>query len=340
MKKETIIPKTEPRWQTQSWQEQLKCMLRSNEELANYLQTDLSALGAHNFSEQAFEVRIPEFFADRIQISNPKDPILRQVLAHKDELLSPAEFSTDPLQEGQFNPIPGLIHKYKSRALMIVSSACAIHCRYCFRRHFPYQENKTGSQRLQQIITYIEQNPAINEIILSGGDPLSVPNKPLFELINHLSQCPQIKRLRLHTRLPVVIPARIEQEFLQYFSQLSVQTVVVLHINHAQEISRELEQAVTALRQLGCFVYNQAVLLKGINDSVQTLCNLSEACFHAGIQPYYLHLLDKVQGASHFEVSVQKASNLINSMRKELPGYLVPQLATEEPGMTNKTIVL
>lgn len=340
MKKETIIPKTAPRWQTQSWQQQLKCMLRSNKELANYLQADLAGLGASDISEQEFEVRIPEFFAERIDTANPDDPILRQVFAHQDELLQTAGFSSDPLHESQFNPVPGLIHKYKSRVLMVVSSACAIHCRYCFRRHFPYEDNNSGLSQQQRTIDYIQQNPAINEVILSGGDPLSIPNKPLFALANSLSKLAQIKRLRIHTRLPVVIPARIDTEFLQCFAKLAAQFIVVLHINHAQEVSPELRDVVTALNQLNCRVYNQAVLLKGVNDCAQTLCDLSEACFQAGIQPYYLHLLDRVQGASHFEVSVQDARKLLCEVRKELPGYLVPQLTIEEPGAPSKTAIV
>jgi EF-P beta-lysylation protein EpmB len=245
-------------------------------------------------------------------------------------------YSTDPLDE-QDNEQPGLLHKYKNRVLLILKGGCAVNCRYCFRRHFPYQDNKGSKSIWQQSIDYIAEHPELNEVILSGGDPLMAKDHEIDWLIQHLETVPHIKRLRIHSRLPVVIPNRITDSLCQLFKQTRLQIIMVTHINHANEISIELENKMTQLKQANVTLLNQSVLLKDVNDTTEALTELSEALFDAGILPYYLHVLDKVQGAAHFFVSDKEAKRLMGELIENVSGYLVPTLAREVGGRKSKT---
>lgn len=322
----------------QNWQSQLNDLIRDPFELLAELQlkkTDLhsDALLAH----QQFQLRVPRQFVKKMQIGNPYDPLLLQVLPHHLELQNPADFVSDPLAELQANPIKGLLHKYKSRVLLTLTGACAIHCRYCFRRHFPYQDNMPKNQDWLDIERYILQHPEINEIILSGGDPLSLNNQKLNIWLQRFSTLTQIKTVRFHTRLPVVIPERIDDEFLNIIKNLPYQIVMVVHANHPQELDVNFDDAMRQLQRQNVHCLNQSVLLKGINDNLAVLTQLSSRLFQASVLPYYLHVLDKVQGAAHFYHDDSHAKQLHEQLRLELPGYLVPKLVREINGERSKT---
>ncbi|PSW03561.1 EF-P beta-lysylation protein EpmB [Photobacterium lipolyticum] len=287
-------------------------------------------------ARKLFALRVPPSFIERMEVGNPYDPLLRQVLPLEQEFEVHDGYSLDPLEE-QDNAIPGLLHKYKNRVLMIVKGGCAVNCRYCFRRHFPYDENKGGKRHWQAALDYIATQPEVNEVILSGGDPLMAKDHELQWLINAIDQIPHIKRLRIHSRLPVVIPARITAELCHMLRNSRLQTIMVTHINHANEINDELTSAMAKLIQANVTLLNQGVLLRGVNDSVGALTLLSEALFSAGILPYYLHVLDKVQGAAHFMVSDQEARQLIAGLLQNVSGYLVPKLTREIGGRASKT---
>jgi EF-P beta-lysylation protein EpmB len=271
-----------------------------------------------------------------MEFGNPFDPLLRQVLPLDQEFEVHDGYSTDPLDE-QDNEQPGLLHKYKNRVLLILKGGCAVNCRYCFRRHFPYEDNKGGKSVWQNSINYIAAHPELNEVILSGGDPLMAKDHELEWLIQHLDKVPHIKRLRIHSRLPVVIPNRITDTLCRLFAETRLQVILVTHINHANEISPYFTDKMTQLKQANVTLLNQSVLLKGINDTSKALTNLSEALFDAGILPYYLHVLDKVQGAAHFFVSDEKAKELMAELIENVSGYLVPTLAREIGGRKSKT---
>jgi len=233
--------------------------------------------------------------------------------------------------------VPGLLHKYRNRALLLVKGGCAVNCRYCFRRHFPYQDNPGNKRSWQAALDYIAEHPELDEIIFSGGDPLMAKDHELAWLIAALEQIPHLKRLRIHSRLPVVIPARITDQLCQMLSDTRLQVIMVTHINHAQEIDEALRESMIRLKRAGVTLLNQSVLLRGINDNAQTLATLSNALFDAGILPYYLHVLDKVQGAAHFFVSDDEARQLVRSLLLQVSGYLVPKLAREIGGEPSKT---
>ncbi|MDA0128825.1 EF-P beta-lysylation protein EpmB [Vibrio sp. MarTm2] len=287
-------------------------------------------------ARKLFAQRVPQSFVDRMEKGNPYDPLLRQVLPLSQEFEVHEGYSNDPLQE-QDNETPGLLHKYRNRALMIVKGGCAVNCRYCFRRHFPYQENKGNKLVWQQSLDYIRQQSELNEVILSGGDPLMAKDEELQWLINHIADIPHIKRIRIHSRLPVVIPARITPELLEILNDSRLQVIMVTHINHAQEINHELKRAMHDLKQAGVTLLNQGVMLKGVNDCVEAQVALSETLFDAGILPYYMHVLDKVQGAAHFYISDQQAKAIMAGLLERVSGYLVPKLTREIGGRKSKT---
>lgn len=287
-------------------------------------------------ARKLFALRVPLSFVERMEVGNPYDPLLRQVLPLEQEFDVHEGYSLDPLEE-QGNAIPGLLHKYRNRVLMIVKGGCAVNCRYCFRRHFPYEDNKGGKQQWQAALKYIAEHTEISEVIFSGGDPLMAKDHELQWLINAIEQIPHIKRLRIHSRLPVVLPARITAELCHMLSNSRLQTVLVTHINHANEINDELTSAMAKLKQANVTLLNQGVLLQGVNDSVGALTLLSEALFTAGILPYYLHMLDKVQGAAHFMVSDQEARQLMAGLLRNVSGYLIPKLTREVGGRASKT---
>ena len=268
------------------------------------------------------------------------DPLLMQVLAVGDELEAIDGFVADPLAENLTNPLQGLIHKYRCRVLLTVTGACAVNCRYCFRRHFPYQDNNPGRNGWQPVLDYISTDTCIHEVILSGGDPLLASDNVLSELFAQLAEIPHLRTLRIHTRIPVVLPERITEAFINLLATTRLHTVVVLHSNHPQELDNDVLNACAALRKVGCHLLNQSVLLAGVNDNAKTLAALSERLFACGVLPYYLHLLDKVQGAAHFDVSLDDAVVIFRELQALLPGYLVPRLAREEAGKKNKTLII
>ncbi|MGC9421043.1 EF-P beta-lysylation protein EpmB [Vibrio sp.] len=320
----------------QNWLQQLATGISDPSQLLTQLDIDPTPWQAGFKAREMFAQRVPLSFVHRMEKGNPNDPLLRQVLPLSEEFELYPGYSTDPLAE-QNNAIPGLLHKYHNRCLLIVKGGCAINCRYCFRRHFPYQDNKGNKQTWQRSIDYIAQQPPLNEVILSGGDPLMAKDHELSWLIEQIAAIPHIKRLRIHSRLPVVIPARITDELVDLCAKTRLQVLLVTHINHANEINLELQQQMARLRAVNVTLLNQSVLLKGVNDSVDAQVALSEALFDADILPYYLHVLDKVQGAAHFFVSDDEARLIMAGLIERVSGYLVPKLTREIGGRPSKT---
>lgn len=335
-----MITRTLETWQTKSWQDELADLITSPQELFALLKLDPDALpGAISASDQ-FPLRATRAYVRRIQIGNPNDPLLRQILPLGSELAAVPGYGKDPLQEATTNPLPGLIHKYRGRVLFIAAPQCAINCRYCFRRHFPYQENSPGRQQWEDALDYIRRDPSIEEVIYSGGDPLVLSDRQLLWLSRELAAIGHVKRLRVHTRLPIVAPSRITDQCLEWLTLPQLQTIVVIHCNHAQEIDAEVVEALARLKRAGVTLFNQSVLLRGVNDSSETLAQLSQTLFDAGVLPYYLHMLDQVSGAAHFAVSEADASTLYQQLLTLLPGYLVPKLVRENAGAGSKTPLL
>tara|TARA_R110002110_G_scaffold205066_7_gene417249 strand:- start:403733 stop:404764 length:1032 start_codon:yes stop_codon:yes gene_type:complete len=323
-----------------TWQQQLRDSLTSGPELLKRLRLEPQDVGFSADACRDFALRVPLAFVERMEAGNPEDPLLMQVLATRKELINTPGYSTDPVGEsGTINPNPGVIHKYQGRVLLIVSGGCAVNCRYCFRRHFPYEENQNSRQQWQRTLDYIARDQSITEVILSGGDPLVASDSMLAELVGKISQFSQVKRLRIHTRLPVVIPDRVTSSLLDAVTSSRLKTVVVIHCNHSNEIDASLVNAIAHLRSRDITVLNQSVLLSGINDSADALVELSEGLFGAGVLPYYLHVLDKVQGAAHFDMPAQDALRLHREITARLPGYLVPRLVSEISGEPAKTLL-
>lgn len=322
---------------TRGWQAQLSTAVRDPRALLARLGLDKSWLPGAEAGHALFEIRVPDAYLARMRHADPHDPLLRQVLPLDSETDAISGFINDPLEEAAHTPRRGLIHKYHGRVLLIGSPTCAINCRYCFRRHFPYAENSPSRAQWQETLDYLHADPSIHEAILSGGDPLVSSDKRLAWLVERLGEIPHLKRLRIHTRLPVVIPDRVDEALLGWLSTTRLQTVMVLHINHANEIDAALVDACARLRAAGVTLLNQSVLLRGVNDTVDTLAELSERLFYAGILPYYLHVLDPVAGAAHFDVPDDEAIRLVDALRQRLAGFLLPRLVREIPGENSKT---
>jgi EF-P beta-lysylation protein EpmB len=331
-----MIHRIEPVCQTPLWQHALATAFTDVDEFVDYLHLDKNLLPAARQAAAQFGLKVPREFAELINKADPTDPILRQVLPIGAESLLSEGFSADPVGDLKTAIVPGVLHKYQGRLLLIASGSCAIHCRYCFRRHFPYQETAAYRDKWQQALAYIKNAKDIHEIILSGGDPLSLSDGRLSQLVTQLEVIPHLKRLRIHTRLPVVIPARLTAELVKWMTAGRLKKLLVLHINHRKEITPELTRSLTGLHQGGVTLLNQSVLLKGVNDNLTALIELSEALFEANILPYYLHMLDRVQGSAHFEVADEEALRLENSLRNNLPGYLMPKWVREHAGMAAK----
>lgn len=323
--------------QSPSWQQQLSNAIRDPHELCQRLELSEAWLSGAHTGHKLFEVCVPNAYLSRIAHATPNDPLLRQILPLGDEARSPIGYVTDPLEEAEHRPTKGLIHKYPGRVLLIASPNCAINCRYCFRRHFPYSDNSPSRAQWQDALQYLRNDPSIHEAILSGGDPLAANDRQLAWLVGELEKVPHLKRLRIHTRLPVVIPDRVDSALLGWLGTTRLQKVMVLHINHANEIDQAVIDACTRLKAAGVTLLNQSVLLRGVNDDVETLATLSERLFEAGVLPYYLHVLDPVQGAAHFDVPDDEARTLVTQLREHLPGFLMPRLVREVPGKASKT---
>ena len=325
---------------TKNWQLQLAEAFNNIEDLCHYLHLSLNDLPVSVAAAENFPLRVPLSFAASMQKGNPHDPLLRQVLPIKDELFTYPGFSNDPVGDLPSAAQAGVLHKYHGRVLFINTGSCAINCRYCFRRNFPYSDLQLGKQKESAGIQYIQENPGISEVILSGGDPLLLSDARLTRILQQLSAIRHLKRIRIHTRLPIVLPARITDELVNTFAQSAKQIVIVVHCNHANEINPRVITACKLLANRSITLFNQSVLLKGVNHNVAALCELSEQLFSHSIIPYYLHLLDKATGTGHFEVSETAAVALIKQVQATLPGYLVPKLVKEQAGTMSKQYIL
>lgn len=322
--------------QKPAWQAELARAVRDPQELLMLAGLQHHPLLASEATRRRFPLRVPRGYIARMKKGDPNDPLFRQVFPlFAEDQISPG-FSADPVADLAAMPSPGVLQKYAGRVLLVTTGACAIHCRYCFRRHFPYAEHNPAQAQWEQALHYIARTPSVREVILSGGDPLTLTDNRLSELVQALAAIPHVKRLRIHTRLPVVLAERVDSHLLHWLAQTPLQKVMVIHANHANELDGKVAAALGELSRAGCRLFNQAVLLRGINDEVSTLCDLSESLFDAGVIPYYLHLLDRVQGAAHFEVEIGTAQYLHQTLRARLPGYLVPLLVQELAGAPSK----
>lgn len=322
------------------WQQTLANAISDPAELLYRLGLDKNSLAWTESAANGFRLRVPEPYLSRIHKGDASDPLLLQIFPLQKETEPTSGYTQDPLDEFSSMPAPGVLHKYHGRILLTLTGACAVHCRYCFRRHFPYSDANPTNEQWNQTLDYIRHNPDIVEVILSGGDPLSVSDARLGELVSDLDAISHLKRLRIHTRLPVVIPSRVCKPLTDWLTGTRLQKILVNHINHANEIDDQVNGAMQQLSSTGTILLNQSVLLRGVNDRAATLAQLSEQLFTCGILPYYLHQLDPVQGAAHFSVKDEIALQLMNKLRQCMPGYLVPRLVREQPGKPGKTPLL
>jgi L-lysine 2,3-aminomutase len=321
------------------WQQELASAITDPRELLALLALPVELAEPAQRAAHAFALRVPRGFVARMRRGDVTDPLLRQVLPIGDELLETAGFSADPLNEMAARRGAQLLQKYAGRALLITTEACAVHCRYCFRREFPYSLPASEPRlpgRFDEALAAIAQDAGIEEVILSGGDPLSLGDSRLSALTDALTGIPHLQRLRIHTRQPVVLPSRVDAGLLAWLRGIRLPVVMVLHVNHAQEIDAEVREACAALRATGITLLNQSVLLRGVNDDAETLRELSTTLFDAGVLPYYLHLPDKVRGSAHFDVDEGRARQLIDALTRRLSGFLVPRLVREVPGAESK----
>ena len=332
-----MIPDIQPKPQT--WKTALAAAHRDIQALAGKLGLTRQQCRAAQGGHKDFPILVPSAWLKLIARGDPDDPLLRQVLPGKEETTSTPGYSCDPVGDLDSMVVPGLLHKYHGRVLLVVAGGCAINCRYCFRRHFPYR-NAQLSQNLGPALAYISKHPEISEVILSGGDPLLLSTPRLAQLAADLAALPHIQRIRLHTRMPVVLPERIDATLLDWLRRLELPIVMVVHCNHAREIDARAQGALMALHAAGCTLLNQSVLLQGVNDRVQVLADLSERLFACHVLPYYLHQLDRVSGAAHFSVDDDDAQLLMHGLRGRLPGYLVPKLVRELAGAECKQEVV
>lgn len=318
------------------WQRELATAIRTPEALCAALDLDPAIAAAAHAAGDDFALLVPRGFVARMQKGDPRDPLLLQVLPQPQEQATAAGFSADPLDEASALAAPGLVHKYAGRALLLVAAGCAINCRYCFRREFPYVESGATSAGTEAALAAIAADPSLHEVILSGGDPLLVADERLHGIIEQLAAIPHVRRLRIHSRLPIVLPERVTSDLVDLLATTRLTVTVVVHANHARELDDTVATAIDHLRQSRAILLNQAVLLKGINDSVAALQALSERLLDIGVVPYYLHLLDRVRGTAHFEVDAETACRLHDELRGRLSGYAVPRLAREVPGAPAK----
>jgi EF-P beta-lysylation protein EpmB len=331
-----MLPRISVSGQTAAWQKLLAQAINSPSELLEMLDLPADALPLGKLAGRQFALRVPRGYVARMRKGDPHDPLLRQVFpSHDEEILLPG-YSADPVGDLAAMPVPGVLHKYHGRALLVTTGACAIHCRYCFRRHFPYSDANPATHDWDTALHYIASDTTINEVILSGGDPLVLPDQRLASLAQRLSGIPHLRRLRLHTRLPIVLPERVDEALLDWLQRSRLKIVMVIHANHANEIDTSVTTALSLLKRAGVTLFNQSVLLRGVNDTARILAELSERLFEVNVIPYYLHLLDKVQGASHFDIPPAQAQQLMQELRNCLPGYLVPRLVHERAGAPSK----
>ena len=316
------------------WQAEISSAIRTVAELGIRLEVEFESEA--DLAAAKFPVFVTESFLSRMQKGNPRDPLLLQVVPRIDENISIQAELSDPVGDRNSELVPGLLHKYLGRALMVVTGKCAIHCRYCFRKEFPYELSPKSLDDWQPAIEALQGDSTIREIILSGGDPLTLSDQRLGRLIKKLESVPHLDRLRIHSRLPIVLPSRVTERLIDVLTTTRLRSIFVVHANHGNELTRECPEALKRLVNSGIPVLNQAVLLKGINDSVEALAELCEKCINLGVMPYYLHQLDRVHGTSHFEVEISAGKQLICELRKHLPGYAVPKYVREVAGKASK----
>lgn len=326
-----------------TWQQIMKNAVRTADTLLEAVGLDGKSVPLAK-PDGKFPVFVPQPYLQRIEQGNPSDPLLRQVLPLAEEDFSPANFVTDPLSEGAATLGDGLLQKYQGRVLVVTTGACAIHCRYCFRRHFPYQTAPRGDEKWQATLEQISGDPTVNEVILSGGDPLTLADEKLAFIFDAIAQIKHLRRIRIHTRLPIVIPQRVTDRLLELMltarSQHNLQITTVVHSNHPNEIDEPVTDALKRLNQASSQLLNQSVLLAGVNDTADALVALSQKLLAAETLPYYLHQLDRVQGASHFEVDIETGKQIIQQMRGRLPGFGVPRYVQEIAGEASKTVIV
>lgn len=330
-----MIARSPQKAESPAWVSELRAAYTQPAALLRFLELTPHAVDLDLKAAARFAFRVPQPYARRMRMGDPTDPLLRQVLPIRDELREVAGFTADPVGDLGAQRLPGFLHKYHGRALLLLSGACAVNCRYCFRREFPYQ-GAVGAPQLAAAVCTIAQDSRLNEVILSGGDPLLMHDPQLAGLLHQLSAIPHLRRLRIHTRVPLVLPSRVTAALLDCLARSRLQTVLVMHVNHAQEIDQEVVAACAALAKQGVTLLNQSVLLRGVNDEIEALVNLSEALFSAGILPYYLHLLDPVRGAAHFYVAEEQVRALQTALQTRLAGYLVPRVVREVAGAPSK----
>lgn len=320
-----------------SWQQLWRDAVTDPLELLRLLQLEHRADELLAGRDTGFALRVPRGYVARMRPGDAADPLLRQVLPQPAELEAAPGYQFDAVGDMAAASTPGVLQKYAGRALLIATGSCAVNCRYCFRRHFPYAEQTAAANHWRDAVAAIASDSTLHEVLLSGGDPLSLSNAKLAELGQALCAIPHVRRLRIHTRLPLVLPQRVDAGLVDWLARLPLQKVVVVHANHANEFNAEVDAAHARLRDAGCTLLNQSVLLRGVNDDLDALAQLSERLFASGVLPYYLHQLDRVQGAAHFEVADTNALALLSALRERLPGYLVPRLVREIAGEKSKT---
>ena len=328
-------------WPAGEWRRRLADAVTDLGELLEILELDqgLVAAGPTSGAARRFPLRVPRGFIARMRRGDPADPLLRQVLPAADEDREAPGFSADPVGELAIVRGDGVLAKYHGRALLVATGACAVHCRYCFRRHFPYEDERAGGADWSAVVAAVAQDTAVDEVILSGGDPLLLPDRRLAELAGALAAVPHVRRLRIHTRLPVVLPERVDEGLVGWLEASPLPLVVVIHANHPNEVDDDVTRALEVLRGTGAVMLNQAVLLAGVNDDAGALEELCRRLGDRGVLPYYLHLLDRVAGAAHFEVAEPRALEIMEILRARLPGYLVPRLVREVEGAPSKIVV-
>jgi len=326
--------------QVPAWQAELARAVSDPAELLSLAGLGEEWLPAAREAAARFPLRVPRGFIARMRKGDPGDPLLRQVLPLAEELSVQPGYSADPVGDHIAMRAPGVLQKYRGRALVITTGACAVHCRYCFRREFPYHDANAAADHWRMALAHVSTDTSIDEVILSGGDPLVLSDRRLAELMEQLSAIPHVRRVRIHTRLPVVLPERVTSGLCGAISVARNGLVVVIHANHASELDESVRRACAQLRDTGVQLLNQSVLLRGVNDDAEALATLSERLFEIGALPYYLHLLDRVSGSAHFEVSESHATALVRALQAMLPGYLVPRLVREQAGAPGKTLVM
>ena len=333
----TITPMTKTQPGNRDWKIVNAESFHKLEDLLEYCEIDPVKAGAVTHPD--FALRVTKYFASLIEKGNPRDPLLLQVLPKQKEFQVVSGYQRDAVGDGLSMPVRGLIHKYHGRVLLTMTGACAIHCRYCFRRHFPYRESRVDDDISGPVVKYLAENTSIREVILSGGDPLMLSDQKLGKLIQALNKLPHIRLLRIHSRLLSVLPERVNEGLIETLLQFDGQVVMVTHINHANELSAHNQAAFQRMFEQGFSLFNQSVLLRGVNDDAQALMDLSYKLFESHITPYYLHRLDKVQGAAHFDLSAEESCEIYKVLLASLPGYLLPAMVDEVAGQLSKTPV-